>query len=49
MKPITTRAKCKYKSKYPQMEVTIDAGGKIPANFPSTSPMKKMCGCKKMK
>tara|TARA_R100001377_G_scaffold68654_1_gene43938 strand:+ start:368 stop:520 length:153 start_codon:yes stop_codon:yes gene_type:complete len=32
-KPITERAKCKYKNMPVRQEVTIDAAGKIPGDF----------------
>ena len=41
-KPITQRAKCKYESKTPQMEVAVDAAGTQPASLPSTSPAKQV-------
>lgn len=37
-KPITQRAKCNYTNMSTQPEVTVDAGGKQRANFPSTAP-----------
>lgn len=41
-KPITQKAKCKYESDLPKMEVTVDAKGTQPASFPSTSPAKQL-------
>ncbi len=38
-KPITQKAKCKYESKTPQMEVTVDAAGTQPASFPRMQPV----------
>jgi len=40
-KPITQKAKCKYESDLPKMEVTVDAAGTQPASLPSTSPAKQ--------
>ena len=41
-KPITQRAKCNYTNMSIQPEVTVDAAGKQRANFPSSSPLRKV-------